>query len=73
MDMEKGKRISTLVTDLEIEPVCVFQLIVILILVMLPLLLLFFVKKLALFCLAGKDAMFIVTTLIHKQGPDLLK
>lgn len=42
MDMEKGKRISTLVTDLEIEPVCVFQLIVILILVMLPLLLLFF-------------------------------
>lgn len=30
MDMEKRKRISTLLTDLEIEPICVFQLIVIL-------------------------------------------
>lgn len=72
--MKKRKRISTLVTGLEIELIYVFQLIVILTYstdtsFASPL----SIKNLALFCLGGKDAMFIVKTLLHKQGPDLLK
>lgn len=59
MDMEKRKRISTLVTDLEIEPICVFQLTVILTYSTdISFASTLSIKKLALFCLRGKDAMF---------------
>lgn len=68
MDLEKGKRFSTWVASLEKQPICVFWLITRLGCSTATL----SIRKLASFCLSEKDYMFIVKTLLQKQGPDLL-
>lgn len=74
MDMEKKKRFSTLVAEMEIEPIYIFSLITVLchsagtsFASTLS------IKKFPSFCLSGNNEVFVVKSILEKPGLSLLK